>query len=73
MLEVRVLGGLAADLDGRPVQLPADARAHELLAWLVVAPGPRAVATREVQKARGEAFVRAAERPDQTGRRDVGR
>ncbi len=42
MLEVRVLGGLAADLDGRPVQLPADARAHELLAWLVVAPGPHA-------------------------------
>ena len=39
MLEIRVLGGLAADLDGRPVQLPADARARELLGWLVVAPG----------------------------------
>ena len=42
MLEIRVLGGLAADLDGRPVALPADARARELLAWLVVAPGPHA-------------------------------
>ena len=39
MLEVRVLGGLAADWDGRPLQLPADARAQELLGWLVVAPG----------------------------------
>ena len=39
MLEVRVLGSLAADLDGRPVQLPADARAQELLGWLVVSPG----------------------------------
>jgi DNA-binding SARP family transcriptional activator len=39
VLEVRVLGGLAVDLDGRPVPLPADARARELLAWLVVAPG----------------------------------
>jgi DNA-binding SARP family transcriptional activator len=39
-VEVRVLGGLAAELDGRPVQLPADARARELLGWLVVAPGP---------------------------------
>ena len=41
MLEIRV-GGLAADLDGRPVPLPADARARELLGWLVVAPGPHA-------------------------------
>jgi DNA-binding SARP family transcriptional activator len=39
VLEIRVLGGLAAELDGRPVQLPADARARELLGWLVVAPG----------------------------------
>jgi DNA-binding SARP family transcriptional activator/tetratricopeptide (TPR) repeat protein len=42
VVEVRVLGGLAAELDGRPVQLPADARARELLGWLVVAPGPHA-------------------------------
>jgi DNA-binding SARP family transcriptional activator len=42
VLEIRVLGGLAADLDGRPVQLPADARARELLGWLVVSPGPHA-------------------------------
>src|SRR3954451_1139341 len=42
MLEVRVLGGLAADVDGRPVRLPADARARELLGWLVVEPGRHA-------------------------------
>ena len=45
MLEIRVLGGLAADLDGRPVQLPADARARELLGWLVVSPGLHARST----------------------------
>ena len=45
MLEVRVLGGLAVDLDGRPVQLPADARARELLGWLVVSPGLHARST----------------------------
>ena len=39
MLEIRVLGGLAVEVDGRPVQLPADVRARELLGWLVVAPG----------------------------------
>lgn len=39
MLEVRVLSGLAADLEGRPLKLPADARARELLGWLVVTPG----------------------------------
>jgi DNA-binding SARP family transcriptional activator len=39
VLEVRVLGGLAVEVDGRPVRLPADARARELLGWLVVAPG----------------------------------
>jgi DNA-binding SARP family transcriptional activator/tetratricopeptide (TPR) repeat protein len=39
------LGGLAADLDGRPVQLPADARARELLGWLVVSPGLHARST----------------------------
>jgi DNA-binding SARP family transcriptional activator len=44
MIEVRVLGGLAALVDGEPVALPADARARELLAWLAVHPGqhPRA-------------------------------
>jgi DNA-binding SARP family transcriptional activator/tetratricopeptide (TPR) repeat protein len=42
VLEIRVLGALAADVDGRPVALPADARARELLGWLVVAPGPHA-------------------------------
>jgi len=39
VLEIRVLGGLAVEVDGRPVQLPADARARELLGWLVAAPG----------------------------------
>ena len=39
MLEIRVMGGLAVEADGRPVQLPADARARELLGWLVAAPG----------------------------------
>jgi DNA-binding SARP family transcriptional activator/tetratricopeptide (TPR) repeat protein len=39
VLEIRVLGGLAVDLDGRSVRLPADARARELLGWLVVSPG----------------------------------
>ena len=40
MLEVRVLGGLSAAVDGRPVELPADARARELLARLALSPGP---------------------------------
>ena len=40
MLEVRVVGGLSAVVDGRPVALPADARARELLARLAVA-GPQ--------------------------------
>ena len=40
MLEVRLLGGLSAAVDGRPVELPADARARELLARLALAPGP---------------------------------
>jgi len=42
VLDVRVLGALAVEVDGRPVPLPADARARELLGWLVVAPGPHA-------------------------------
>ena len=41
MLEVRVVGGLSAVVDGRPVELPADARARELLARLAVSPGPQ--------------------------------
>jgi DNA-binding SARP family transcriptional activator/tetratricopeptide (TPR) repeat protein len=45
VLEVHVLGGLAVDRDGRPVQLPADARARELLGWLVVSPGVHARST----------------------------
>jgi DNA-binding SARP family transcriptional activator/tetratricopeptide (TPR) repeat protein len=45
VLEVRVLGGLAVDRDGRPLQLPADARARELLGWLVVSPGLHARST----------------------------
>ena len=40
MLEVRVLGGLSAAVDGRPVELPADAGARELLARLALSPGP---------------------------------
>jgi DNA-binding SARP family transcriptional activator len=40
VLEVRVLGGLSAAVDGRPVELPADARARELLARLALSPGP---------------------------------
>ena len=40
VLEVRLLGGLSAAVDGRPVQLPADARARELLARLALSPGP---------------------------------
>jgi DNA-binding SARP family transcriptional activator len=40
VLEVRVLGGLSAVVDGRPVELPADARARELLARLALSPGP---------------------------------
>ena len=42
MLEVRLLGGLSAAVDGRPVELPADARARELLARLALSPGPHA-------------------------------
>jgi DNA-binding SARP family transcriptional activator len=40
VLEVRVLGGLSAVVDGRPAELPADARARELLARLALSPGP---------------------------------
>ena len=40
MLEVQLLGGLSAAVDGRPVELPADARARELLARLALSPGP---------------------------------
>jgi DNA-binding SARP family transcriptional activator len=40
VLEVRLLGGLSAAVDGRPVELPADARARELLARLALSPGP---------------------------------
>ena len=40
MLEVRLLGRLSAVVDGRPVELPADARARELLARLALSPGP---------------------------------
>ena len=44
VIEVRVLGGLAARIGGQDVALPADARARELLAWLALHPGrhPRA-------------------------------
>ncbi len=37
---MRLLGGLSAAVDGRPVELPADARARELLARLALVPGP---------------------------------
>src|SRR6185436_17852203 len=40
MVTVRVLGPLTAEVAGRPVALPADARARELLAWLALSPGP---------------------------------
>jgi DNA-binding SARP family transcriptional activator len=40
VLEVRLLGGLSAAVDGRAVDLPADARARELLARLALSPGP---------------------------------
>ncbi|HYP47068.1 MAG TPA: AAA family ATPase, partial [Thermoleophilaceae bacterium] len=40
MLDVRLRGGLSAVVDGQPVELPADARARELLARLALAPGP---------------------------------
>src|SRR3712207_3161826 len=39
MVEIRVLGGLSVTVAGAPVELPADARAQELLGWLVVHPG----------------------------------
>ena len=38
---MRLLGGLSAAVDGRPVELPADARARELLARLALSPGPQ--------------------------------
>jgi DNA-binding SARP family transcriptional activator len=42
VLELRLLGGLSAAGDGRPVELPADARARELMARLALEPGPHA-------------------------------
>jgi DNA-binding SARP family transcriptional activator len=41
VVEVRVLGGLSVRIDGRAVELPADARARELLARLALAPAPQ--------------------------------
>jgi DNA-binding SARP family transcriptional activator len=40
VLEVALLGGLSLAVNGRPVELPADARARELLARLALSPGP---------------------------------
>src|SRR3954454_17229759 len=39
MLRVRLLGELAAEIDGRPVAAPASRRAWALLAWLALHPG----------------------------------
>jgi DNA-binding SARP family transcriptional activator len=39
MLRVRVLGDLALDMDGEPIEPPAGRRARELLAWLALHPG----------------------------------
>ena len=39
MLRVRLLGGLALETDGRPLEPPASRPARELLAWLALHPG----------------------------------
>jgi DNA-binding SARP family transcriptional activator len=41
VLEVRLFGGLSAAVDGRPVELPADARGRELLARLALSAEPQ--------------------------------
>src|SRR5512144_3091361 len=41
VVEVRLLGGLHAAVDGGPVELPADARARELLARLALSSRPQ--------------------------------
>jgi DNA-binding SARP family transcriptional activator len=41
VLEVRLFGGLSVAVDGRPVELPVDARARELLARLALSAGPQ--------------------------------
>jgi DNA-binding SARP family transcriptional activator/tetratricopeptide (TPR) repeat protein len=41
VVEVRLFGGLSVAVDGRSVELPADARARELLARLALATGPQ--------------------------------
>ncbi len=42
VLVIRVLGGVSAEVDGRPVDLGAAARARALLAWLALHPGTHA-------------------------------
>ena len=39
MLRLRLLGPMAADLDGTPVALPPSERARALMAWLALHPG----------------------------------
>jgi DNA-binding SARP family transcriptional activator len=39
MVDVRVLGALTISVDGAVLELPADARARELVAWLALHPG----------------------------------
>src|SRR4051794_30285146 len=39
MLRLRLFGGLAAEVDGRPITPPASRRAWSLLAWLALHPG----------------------------------
>src|SRR4051794_2579567 len=39
MLRLRLFGGLAAEVDGRPIAPPASRRAWSLLAWLALHPG----------------------------------
>ena len=39
MLQLRLFGGLAVELDGTPVDLPSSRRAWALLGWLALQPG----------------------------------
>ena len=63
MLTIRVVGGVAAEVDGAPVDLGTAARARSLLAWLALHPGLHA---------RGELAARLRpDVPDESARKSL--
>ena len=61
MLRVRLLGGLALEGGGRPLDAPASRRARELLAWLALHPGRTRASSRAALLARRARIQRPRE------------